>query len=567
MSMPPARTIAGRSLLDRVVVGGAMLIAAACGLLLFAVLGQSIRLVLPKSSAGQDPSLQDATSMLPTGVLIGGLSDDWLSSVGLGIAISLAISLVATLLGWLTAWHLLTRSPRSRRRWLMLAFVPMVMPAAISYAGWWLLRQPSWPLGDYLAVHASGAFITRLGQATAVLTMALWLWPVTSLLLWLGLRTQSLDALSARLQLAGSRSTQLLAIRMSLGSIGLTMLLAAQLAMASAVSLHLTQLPVPGVDVWARLALDPTLQAGWPGGLAWITLCLITALITVLLTLRHILHPSTQQETLALDHTSEVCHRITPGSSRWVTYLAIACGVLIPLLSSLFTLRKLEFLHAFWREHGWAVVQSLQQGLLVAGLLTLLTLAWSCVLEVAHRGVIRGRLRLAWLCLIVIGYALAITLAIAPGVLIGQATSTVLRTLWLDRVEPLLIPLSHVCRLAILPMIAAGVLWYRSSRDAMDLRRSLDLSCIMLWRLIWQPGLAVLLMVALAGLLLSMQEIEVTLQVTPPGRRSLSIVMLDMLHMNSVQELASVMVQVLGIATAIALIGAWTISRFGRKVR
>lgn len=538
-----------------------------CCLMMAAVVGRCIYLALPKNTLAGEDALPQINAGGP--VIVGGLSENWLASLGLGIAVTLIVAIIATILGWMTAWHLLRQSARARRLLLALAFIPMVMPAAISYAGWWLLRQPTWPLGDYLATHASGNTLTLLGQITAVITMGLWLWPVTTILLWLRLRQVSIETLWARWQLTGTGSTQLLMLRLCAARLALTILLAMQLAMSSAVSLHLTQLPVPSVDVWARLALDPTLQAGWPGGVAWLAVCMITAAVVCFVVIRQLLTPRVESESLTDRTSHDGLHRFTPRSARLLTWLALVCGCCVPLCTSALTLRRWEFVPAFWREHGASVRQSLEQGLIVAGIMLLMTLAWSIVFMVIHRKVASGLWLRASIVTLAAALTLAMTLAIAPGVLIGQGIGWLLGALGLAGTSPgatedLVVPISHALRFAILPMVAAGVLVLPASRDGDDLRRSLPLTTHFMRRLIWQPGFWLILLTAAAGMLLSMQEIEVALQITPPGRRSLAIVLLDMLHMNSVQELASVMVQVLVIASFIAW-ACWLIA--GRLLR
>jgi hypothetical protein len=79
-----------------------------------------------------------------------------------------------------------------------------------------------------------------------------------------------------------------------------------------------------------------------------------------------------------------------------------------------------------------------------------------------------------------------------------------------------------------------------------------------------RPAAGVVVGIALAGLALSLHEIESTIYVQPPGPSSLAQYILDKLHYNRDEDLCAACVNVLAVGTVLAGGAGWLIGRAGR---
>ncbi|MFN7396534.1 MAG: hypothetical protein ACK5UW_06265 [bacterium] len=140
---------------------------------------------------------------------------------------------------------------------------------------------------------------------------------------------------------------------------------------------------------------------------------------------------------------------------------------------------------------------------------------------------------------------MAVVPGVFTGVLIGASTSARVAEVVLPG-SVLPIVLGHLARFGVLG-VGAGMLLSAGEPVALrDLRHQLAGGGVRGWlRLSVRPWAGVLVGLACAGGALSMHEIEATVQLRPPGTRPIAQIMLDNLHMNSLQELACTGVMVL----------------------
>jgi ABC-type spermidine/putrescine transport system permease subunit II len=218
-----------------------------------------------------------------------------------------------------------------------------------------------------------------------------------------------------------------------------------------------------------------------------------------------------------------------------------------------------------WRESLPALNQSLIVGALVGLAMVLLALAATRASEAGGTPARLAR----------IAFALLTITAILPGVLVASASPGAFSLALLDALTaPLLgaeyallgrdlLPLvaGHLARFGALAVGLGLLLGGSMPRELTFARRALAGPRLWPWLRTLGATHAPMALVSLffAALALSLHEIEATIILRPPlppGSRPLAQLMLDSLHMNSLQELASIGTLVVGTTLVLTIIAA-----------
>ncbi|HZW07881.1 MAG TPA: hypothetical protein VFF65_12230, partial [Phycisphaerales bacterium] len=447
----------------------------------------------------------------------------------------------ALLLAWPTCWLLRGLAGRARPALALLA-VPMLMPAYLAYAGFGLARAPGTWVGEVVNRWPADANVL-FGKSLAVMGLILWCWPLATIALLSAVRRieeEHLDQLA--LSGAGRWGLFVQRVRMVRGAALSAFALVALLMLGSAVPLHLAQIPTLAIDLWARLALAPTSPRIWLDAWPLVAAAVIGALWIM--------------RWAGADERHEARAAPAPTARRWAWGVPVAAwllAVVFPFALFVATLRHTKLLADFWRENAQAVGDSLAVAATTGGVLVVLALAsWYAAEHAASR-----RVLLYGLSLQLIGLLL-------PGVLTGSAIGGLLNHpilgglgRWLSDSTAALV-LGHVARFGALGT-AAGLWLARAEAPSLrDARRLAGGDGVRVWlALAVRPQGATIAGVAIAGACLSLHEIEATIQLQPPGYTSLAQVMLDHLHMNSVQELAAAGINILAAGLVLAAVGGW----------
>lgn len=474
--------------------------------------------------SGHAEALSTLAAWTPSWVLLG-----WSFVWAFGIGI------LATVLAWPTGWAM-----RGRGWGATLVLLPVIaFPSYLSYAGYGILRAPRTGVGDLIESMASRGLPDLpmvVGRGVALFSMALWCWPIATIVLAAGLKKipeSVLDSLAME-PLPWWRKS-LVRIGMSRRALGAAVGLCAVLMLGSAVPLHLAQAATYSVQIWFDLTRAPggptVWTKSWPllaiaGGVAWV--------------LAKRLAETSGGEPEVSEKT-----RLARGRWAWMAWAAPAVfGVGVPLVMCALTVRGFKQVMMFWTLSGDAAVQS---AWLAAGVgLSMATIALCVFMMLSSGDALAGRVAkwctAAWLAA-----------AFTPGVLVGNAFLALgLRYQWLGDSQGIVV-MAHLARFG---GVAAclGCLAARAAAVVTPLRRMDGALSLLGWVETALPlGGAAVMWAGLLGAMESLHEIESTIVVQPPGTPGLAQVMLGYLHYSRLEELS---VGVLWIALGVSVLAA-----------
>jgi len=476
------------------------------------------------------------------------------SSLGLSAAVALLIALIATALAWPAAWAI-----RRDRRFALVAGVGLLMPTYLAYAGWGMLRGPGSLVGDALA--RAPAWVARwFDLGLAVIGLSLWAWPLAAIVLAIGavrLPAALLDMLA--LEPTGPARRTLVLLRLLRAWIAAAVGVVALVMIGSAVPMHLAQLPTAAIRLWTYLSLTSRPETVW---LAAAPLLALATLGAILITRRIDRPPGSTDPTAPLNAARE------PGRGGAATIAALVVvllSVAAPLALFFINLRNVSSLAAFWRLNARAVIESLATafwvGLIAAALCAGIFIVRSCAPPLIARACV-------WAA------AATVALGLVPGVLIGQSVASLTQTLG-DAGEgrwPLV--LAHATRFACVASIVGLILARQESPDERGVRRleaGDSLSGFVALRL--RPALGVIAAVGCASAVLSIHEIEATVQLARPGPQNLAQTLLNALHYARDEQLCAACINLVALGLVGALLTAaflgirWNGSRGGASLQ
>jgi ABC-type Fe3+ transport system permease subunit len=473
------------------------------------------------------------------------------------ICVSTIIAVLATSLGLVSAWALRSTRWRASTSALgALMFVAMLMPSYLAYAGWGLIRQPDWPVGRWLFEREAWQIILA-NRALALLGMIVWMWPLATVLLLPTARSVTDDQIDQFSLVCDRRQVVrsiVFYVRRQSSGIGVCLLVLAALAVGSALPLHLAQMPTISIELWRASALH--------GVRVWLDVwpVVIVAMVAAWMIARSLAN----QTGFDLQSGMRTEARGLVRLGAWLTWV---CGALVPLMLFVLTLRSWHVVEITVREQAGAIGTSVLIGLGTgAGLGGLCVIsAWATSLT---RGSLQGRSfeksllrKTLFICLFS-----SVLWLLLPGVMLGQFVSA-----GVNRVSDFasgltgvsfvpdslaFVCMSHVLRFSCIGIVTGVVLAKLEPRALVDARLNLAGTGVRAWwRLFAIPRIGTFLAVVVAGVVLSLSEIEMAVQLMPPGYRSVAQVMLDQLHMNSVQEMAAMGAVVMGCGLVLMVIG------------
>ncbi len=446
------------------------------------------------------------------------------------------IGVLATACAWPAAWAARALPARA----FAVLLVPMLMPSYLAFIGWSQLRAPGTWLGDWLMRGpATGPnwWSIAAGRVCAVGGLVLWSWPLAMLVLAARIRRidpSILDSLRMEPAPAWRRAITLAAL--CRGSLVGAALAVALVMLGSAVPLHVAQLDTYAIELWRLLAETPPAAHGRIWIASW-PLVLI-ALLAGLWVGRRVVGAPESGDT-APPRTG----RLSTGA-RWTlggAGLLWALSVIAPGLLMAMDIRHPGFVADFWRAHA--------QGCLVTGAVAGVVAIVAAALSIAvwiGLDAWRGRVwrEITRWCVVAL-----IAAGLVPGVLVGSATAAAWNRL--DISSPVIdlgaVVLAHVARFGF---VAALVGWWAARCEPVEERalRVIDgADSLPGWfRTAWPAQSGLILAGAAAVGLLSFHEIEAAMMLQPAGFQSFPQQMLQLLHYNRMEDVATAVVVVLG---------------------
>lgn len=467
--------------------------------------------------------------------------------------VALSIGVLATLLGLPLAFA----SGGSSARLALLAFVPLATPAFLASSGYGMIRNKAWGVGAWLAEQSQSGhpwLSAAVDRSFAILGLSLWAAPIAALIL-APVAAAARQRLHDPLMLDTRGLPRWVELLSSLGlspvvaSLGVGVLM-----MGSAVPLHLARVPTAAVQLWAAQDLAPIYGRGAVWLSAW-PLIVVAGLAAVVVT-------SKLMNAMPPSWGAEMGHGTQRPSSR-LTRVGVALVVLASTVIPLgFFASAIEHWQtpgpwaAFIKIHGDALWCSVWVACVVAGLVTLLAM-WT-----AHAASDSSRTATA---LAASGW---LAVAFLPGMLVGALTARVWAAFpgppWLT--DPASMLHAQVLRFGALGVFAGLVFRAAEPTDLRDSRR-LDGPRTLLnwWRASGSTSCRWWAGTFLAVWMLSLNEIEATVVVQPPGMPSLARKILSDLHFYRTEEMAQAVLLQLAMVTLVCAAVAGVTGRLSRN--
>jgi ABC-type spermidine/putrescine transport system permease subunit II len=454
-----------------------------------------------------------------------------------------AVGAVALLLALPGAMVLSRMGPR----WMLAAATPMLLPPYLAFAGWSGLRAPTTTFGRWIAsAPERGLEWLPLvaARGIAVWGLGLWAWPLCAIVLALGLRAGSSsfdDAL--RLEAAGPFRRASTRLASAWPSVLAAWALASLLMLGSPIPFHVARIETFAIGLWGTLDQHPA--EPWRAWVAAWPLVLLAG-VAAWLAAGPLARAGARLGALGEEGAGSVRpHPAAVGAALGIPW---ALAVLVPLVLLWIGMGSARAIPEFLRRAGPGVATGLGVGAIVG------LIAGSAALGAAHACAVSERSRriCRWMLVGTLAWSLL------PGVLIGAAVAVVFR-LGPRGLEESVAPVvvAHLSRWLFLPVLIGiwtGTVEARALSDARRLDGALG---PVAWvrtagRAAFGPAMAV----ALAGLCLSLHEIEASIQVQTPGIEHLAQRLLQWLHYEQSRELsaAGVIMLGLGLVVSVALV-------------
>ncbi len=481
------------------------------------------------------------SSPLPTGApgLGAGTWRLLISSIGWSALIATLSTVFACAAAW-TLW----RAGRVARAALV---APLLVPSTLAFAGWGLLRAPDTWLGAWLEQAAQRGWHEApvvAGRLLAVLGLSLWACPLGAIVIWSGLRATD-PTLIESLRADGAspfRVARELA-RLCRGDILRAAGVVALVMLGSAVPLHLSQVETLAIQVWFALDNLPREQQWRAWAAAW-------PLVAIAVGAGWWMGGQGARFDSGEARGGGGARRrgdLVAGAIPW------ALGVVVPLGLFIAHIGHASALPRFWENNGGAIARSLETAAAVA--------AGTLVLGVATGWALS--LRGFWAGLATFTTRLSLISGLLPGVQIGSAMSGLVIAADSAWLEDSLLPVigAHLARFGFLGALA-GCWGANAARRLTGDPARLDGAdgWAGWWRASLWPVFGVHLAAAGAAGILSLHEIEATVQVMPPGD-CLARVILGDLHYSRVADMSAAGIWLLGAGLlpvlAVALWGTW----------
>lgn len=458
------------------------------------------------------------------------------------------IGLTASGLAIVWAWWMRGLGRRARVWAMGIGLAPLLLPSYLAYAGWNLLRSPGTWLGDALAV-APVAIAANAWRAFALAGLTLWVWPLALLVLAPAATRIPQSVLEAmRADGAATRVVARHVLRILAPDIARAAALVALVMAGSAIPLHVAQVYTYSIWLWSELNRVPDVRgvwlASWP---LWAVAAAGSMFVVRAL-------PGAGRDGGAESADAAGVSR-GGGMSLLLTAFAAtlwSCSVIVPLLLFVLSVREVSAFAEFWSQSGAAVGRSALVAAWTGALGALVLLATWAVVS-CRRSAEGGRA--AWQAVIWLTM-----IGLAPGVLVGSAMSLAAPASGAG-----LVVLTHLARFAF---VGALLGWWLGASEPGDLRDAREIdggSTFMGWLIACvRPRWTAAVGAAVAMAMLSLHEIESTVQVLPPGLDNLAQYLLDQLHYLRQDQLAAAGASMTAIGLAGAVVGGLLLAKAPR---
>jgi ABC-type spermidine/putrescine transport system permease subunit II len=460
------------------------------------------------------------------------------------VLVSLSIGVMATAAAW---WPTRVLAAGRGRLLAGLMLVPVFMPPYLAFSGYGLLRDPSWVIGDWLTgLAASGhAWVTiGVGRGLALFGLALWSWPIATLILWPGMSRGVREVDDALRLDAGLVRREAERLRLHAGGVLASVGTVSLMMMGSALPLHLAQVETMSIGVWRRLFESRSEDWGGVWVSAWPVFVLALA------------GGSGIAWWLARREGDgvEVGAGRSGGAVRVFAAWVWCLSVLVPLGLFLWSIRSVGSLWEFWQLSGAAVGHGAVVSLVDAALGFVIGVVAACAIGTNRgAGARRVVLGLLWLWIVV---------SLVPGVIIGSALARVGG--WAEG----LVVIGHLARFGCVGMVAGCIAGWSEPRVLRDLRVMDGGAGVAGWWHAVMPGQWLMLLGAgLAVGMMGFHEVEATMLVQPPGRANLAQQILGYLHFSRLEELSAAAAWLLGGGLLVSAAASWTIVGMRRGIR
>lgn len=484
------------------------------------------------------------------------------ASVWRTVGVSVLIAVLATVLAYPASWFL----ARAGGGWWAFVCAPMLLPNYLAYAGWGLLRDPYlWSL----AFGADGFSLPGLlaglpewarllpGKVTAVVGLALWVWPVSAVILATGIGGVGRDRLDAGASLgAGFWRRRRLEAGLVRGHVVLSVCVVGVLMAGSAVPLHVAQVRTYAVDLWAMLALTSDTGGVWRSGLPVLMVSgVLGGLAAWVLVGGAEGDPSARTVRDGEGRGKGV--RLGAGGWAVAAGLALWCvSVVVPVALFGLSLRSARSLVVFWDENVGALAGSVGTAAVVGAVAVVVHLA---VWRVASLGVRAGggtRLLLMVVC------GLSAASFVTPGVLIGLSALEIGRASGVP--ERVLVVGAHVVRFVFVAVVAGLYAAGLEEGRLREVREGLGGGGVRGWASACvRRHAGICAGVFLVMSVLSLHEIESSVVLLPAGGAQLPQRLLEYLHFNRSERLGASVVNLFVLSLPVAWGGLLLLMRGG----
>jgi ABC-type spermidine/putrescine transport system permease subunit II len=400
-------------------------------------------------------------------------------------------------------------------------------------------------------------------KAIAVGGLALWVWPLCTLILYSGLRPvtgsimESLHLDGASWLFRGWAVVRLAWRGVAVSVVGVTLVM-----LGSLVALDVAQVETYSITMLRLLNSRPEAEAVWLASWPLVLIGAVAAWVVLTrLGRERTIHGDDDPPRPRRQERVRV--RIVLGALIWL--MAVFGPMMLffmelrepPRPPTLATITRLSA--AFWRENARAVATSVKTGAWVGliGLLAWLAGAYGASLggRPAQRA-LRALTRLMLAALVVAG--------LLPAVLIGSALARVWSGPgWIGRVGETgwVVVLAHAARFGFVPGLIGVWVGAREPGELRDLREIDGASGLSGWARAWAfPNWGAWVGAGLATAILSFHEIEAGVLVRPPGAPNFAQQLLDWLHFSRDDRLAAAAVNVMGFGIIVAYLAGYLLS-------
>ncbi len=445
-----------------------------------------------------------------------------------------------------------------RRAWVWaVGLVPLWMPSYAIYGAMNLARAPDTLVGGWLIGYATSGEGRRwvtiwAGYAIGVLGMALWGSVIAAVVIGGSGGERGVHRDMMDLEPAGVMARARVWVGLHRGALLRAWGLTGLIMLGSGVPLHLAQLETWSIVVWRALSERGADEWGvvWVLGSPMVLVGVVGAwwVTRVLTKGRMVVGTGVERE----DERSGRRGNRWGNRRGWVFASVVwSCGVVVPMVVLAVSIDDWRVMGLFWSERGDAIAHSVWIGCVVGVIGALHAMGVACLLG-DYRKWVRG--------VGVLGVFGALATGLVPGVLVGASVAGVG---WMS--DGLGEVVGLLARVLVVSAVVGAVLAGRERAELMAQRWSMGGGAAEWWR---AHGKGCVMGSMGAGVLcglLAVHEIEASVMITRAGVSTLSQGLLADLHYARLERLSAALLNLMGVALVVSIIGGGLIGRGNRR--